>query len=132
MTIQPNEANRVPQWTLQDGLRKAREFAGFEQGELADRMEMSRATVSNYERGVARPKRSTVIAWAFACGVEAEWLLMLPHLDSNQEPSGYLPAFFPAIAGIFESAGQGSTGSWSESTSGSVIDLAAYRERVSA
>ena len=88
MTINPTSPGvRIPEWTIQDGLRKARLTAGYEQGDLAERMEVHRNTVANYEQGRIRPKRSTVIAWAFACGVEPEWLLSLPHLDSNQEPS---------------------------------------------
>lgn len=96
MTVQP-EGDRIPTWTIQDGLRKARMWAELEQGDLAERMEMSRAMISNYERGVAKPKRSTVIAWAFACNVEPEWLLSLPRLDSNQEPSDYVFALVTAL-----------------------------------
>lgn len=87
MTIQPHN-NRIPLWTLQDGLRKAREWADLDQTELADRLEVSRGTVSGYERGTTKPRRSMVIAWAFACDVEPEWLSSLPHQDSNLEPSG--------------------------------------------
>ena len=86
MTAQAHEP-RIPEWTLQDKLRKARTAAGFDQTQLAHEMGISRALVSGYELGTMKPRRSNVIAWAFACNVDPHW--MLPHLDSNQEPSDY-------------------------------------------
>lgn len=68
MTTQPM-AGRVPQWTMADRLRKARESAGLEQGELAEAMGVSRQSISSAERGAARPRRLTVRAWAMATGV---------------------------------------------------------------
>jgi transcriptional regulator with XRE-family HTH domain len=67
----------LPAWTLGDRLRKAREFAGLEQGELADRVGISRSTVSNYElgRGVRPPKWIVIRAWAHECGVPLDWLV---------------------------------------------------------
>ena len=69
-------AVHVPTWTLGDRLRKAREFAGLEQGELADRIGISRGTVSNYElsRGQRPPKRLVLRAWAEITGVPLDWL----------------------------------------------------------
>lgn len=66
----------IPQWTLGDRLRKAREHAGMEQGELAVRIGISRGTVSNYElgRGTRPPKVVVLRAWAYECGVPYEWL----------------------------------------------------------
>lgn len=68
----------VPTWTLGDRLRKAREFAGFEQGELAARVGTSRGTVSNYELGhwgIRGPKAVVVRAWADKCGVPLDWIV---------------------------------------------------------
>lgn len=67
----------IPQWTLGDRLRKAREHAGMEQGELAHRIGVSRGTVSNYElgRGQRPPKVVVLRAWAHECGVPYEWLV---------------------------------------------------------
>ena len=66
----------TPRWTLGDRLRKAREFAGLEQGELAARIGISRGTVSNYElgRGQRPPKLIVLRAWAHECGVPFDWL----------------------------------------------------------
>lgn len=96
-------AGRVPEWTLGDRLRKAREAAGLSQTELADLAGISRRSISKYESDDARPKRPQLIAWAMATGVPLSWLQdgdaphpttpdegqVLPRLDSNQQPSGY-------------------------------------------
>lgn len=65
----------VPQWTLEDRLRKARQAAGLSQGELADIIGVARQTVSNSERGTHRAVRVVHKAWAEACGVPIEWLM---------------------------------------------------------
>lgn len=71
------KAATVPNWTLGDRLRKAREHAGFEQGELAARIGISRNTVGNYEldRGQRGPKMLVLRAWAHECDVPLDWLL---------------------------------------------------------
>jgi transcriptional regulator with XRE-family HTH domain len=97
----------VPAWTIGDLLRKAREHAGLEQTELAEDLGISRATVSNYERGHVRPRKAVVMAWAMRTRVPVGWLQTgqnprqdggpdggstLPRLDSNQKPFGYTEA----------------------------------------
>lgn len=94
----------IPPWSVPDRLRKAREHAGLEQGELAESIDVSRTTVSNYERGHVNPRKIVVRQWALRTGVPFEWLMYgtedprpvdpdggvrLPRLDSNQQPSGY-------------------------------------------
>lgn len=66
----------LPVWTLGDRLRKAREFAGLDQDELAERIGISRGTVSNYElgRGQRPPKRIVINAWAEVTNVPVSWL----------------------------------------------------------
>lgn len=92
----------IPEWTLSDRLRKAREDAGLSQQQLADRLAVSRNTVGNAETGARRPLPITIKAWADATGVPLPWLLtgeaprgytpggltLLPRLDSNQKPPG--------------------------------------------
>ncbi|WP_084252687.1 helix-turn-helix transcriptional regulator [Devriesea agamarum] len=91
-----------PEFTKADRLRKARECAGLEQAELAERLGVARNTVSTAERGVNSPRRIIVRAWALATGVPLYWIEtgrvpspdgdgthMLPRLDSNQQPFGY-------------------------------------------
>ena len=60
----------IPVWTLADRMRRAREHAGLEQRELAAKVGISRATVSNAERGVVVPRTATVQGWAKECGVD--------------------------------------------------------------
>lgn len=62
----------VPQWTVADRLRKAREWAGVEQAELAERMGVSRGTVSNAETGRRAVRLITLKAWALETGVPVE------------------------------------------------------------
>ncbi|WP_083288023.1 helix-turn-helix transcriptional regulator, partial [Dermabacter sp. HMSC06F07] len=73
MSIQPT-AGAVPEITLAQRLRIAREFAGLEQTELSERAQISRATISASERGRSVPSRSVLTLWAFACGVDRDWL----------------------------------------------------------
>ena len=64
----------IPEWTVSDRLRKAREFAGIDQFELARRAGLGRNTISNYERGAVTPRRANMLAWAMATGVPIAWL----------------------------------------------------------
>jgi transcriptional regulator with XRE-family HTH domain len=65
----------VPEWTVGDRLRKARELRGLEQGPFAALIGVSRGTVSNYERGaVERYKPIVMNAWAAHTGVSVDWL----------------------------------------------------------
>ena len=56
-------------------LRIAREEAGLDQGDLADRMGVSRNTVSNTESGKSTPQRVVINAWALATGCPVNWLI---------------------------------------------------------
>jgi transcriptional regulator with XRE-family HTH domain len=64
-----------PPVELKHRLRIAREFAALDQGKLADRMAVSRNTVSNAEKGFGTPRRITLNAWAAATGVSIDWLV---------------------------------------------------------
>lgn len=69
----------VPEWTLGDRLRKAREVAGLEQGELAGRMGVARGTVHNYESdATTKVKRPYLREWAYVTGVSLHWLETIP------------------------------------------------------
>lgn len=59
---------------MKDRLRLSRERAGLDQEELAERLDIVRATVSNYERGISIPKAPMLAAWALATGVDMDWL----------------------------------------------------------
>lgn len=75
MTLEPRDRPALPSWSLGDRLRKAREAAGLEQRELATRAGISRATISNAERGVGNPNLATLVSWAEACEVPVAWLM---------------------------------------------------------
>lgn len=95
----------IPEFTMGDRMRKAREITGMSQTEFAEHLGVGRSTVYNCESDGGRPKTIVLRAWALATGVPAEWLLTgktphrdleaaamavgLPHLDSNQEPADY-------------------------------------------
>lgn len=69
-----NAQGVVPEWTLSDRLRKARESAGLEQAQLSGRTKISRATISAIENGHRRPSRATMLLWALATGTNPVWL----------------------------------------------------------
>ena len=79
----------VPDWRIEDRLRRAREHSGLDQTELADQMGVSRATISNYERGITNSRRPIIVAWAMATGVDVNWLL-------GEDPGGSASAPAPA------------------------------------
>lgn len=95
-------AGEIPQFTLSDRIRKARESAGLDQGGFAEEIGISRSSVSNYETGTSRPMRVVLKAIALRTGVPLTWLetgetsnprpgdpdggCECAILDSNQEP----------------------------------------------
>ena len=110
MDIQP-ATFVVPEWTVGDRIRKARETLGISRQELADRSdEFSFKSIGNIETGVTKPKPSALREIARLLPMDYNWLLTgetpagpndpdgglpnnvvrLPGLDSNQEPIGFL------------------------------------------
>lgn len=91
---------RVPAIDLPVRLLIARSSAGMSQAELAKAIGAGRATIANYEAG--KPvKRSTVMAWALATGIDANWLMTgdeppSPDGDGGSEvrPKGFEPLTF--------------------------------------
>ena len=74
MTIAQHHEARIPPSTLGSRLRDARAWRKLEQTQLADALDVSRATISNYENGVTKPSKLQVAAWAVVCDVEVDWL----------------------------------------------------------
>lgn len=72
--MRPAPPPAVPEWTLADRLRKARELAGYSQAELATVTGISQRSIIRYERGQAGPRKPELLAWAAACHVEYVWL----------------------------------------------------------
>src|SRR3982751_2313005 len=85
MTVNPNPSaaeppavaaqGRVPQFTLGDRLRKARESSGMDQSHLAEAIDLHRQTVARYESdAIGRPKRYVLLSWSMATGVSLDWI----------------------------------------------------------
>jgi transcriptional regulator with XRE-family HTH domain len=70
----PTATGVIPQWTVPDKIRKAREHAGLSQQELADRLSVTRTSVVNWERGHTRPLRLILRLLAQETGVDEQWL----------------------------------------------------------
>lgn len=64
----------IPEFTIGDRLRKARELTGLDQVQFATEIDISRNTVGNYENGNVKPRRLALKAWAMRTGVPLEWL----------------------------------------------------------
>ena len=62
------------EWTLGDRLAKARRRHGWNQAEMADRLGISRRSISRYEEDHARPSRAVLIAWAQVTDTPLAWL----------------------------------------------------------
>lgn len=56
-------------------LRIAREYAGYDQDQLAETIGVSRNTVGNAEKGRVAARKIVINAWAMACGVPVSWIL---------------------------------------------------------
>lgn len=65
----------VPEWTLGDRLRKARQAANVSTEAMAADIGRTVHTISNYERDATRAPLSVVKLYAMRCQVPLEWLL---------------------------------------------------------
>lgn len=79
---------RRPQFDLRHRLILSREVAGVEQAQVAEILGVSRTTISNYERGYTSPRRATLLAWAMATGVDADWLMTGAESPAPSGPGG--------------------------------------------
>lgn len=59
---------------LVDRLRKAMRIAGMTGGDIAEHLDVSRATVTNWINGHTKPRRRDLMAVAAVTGVPAVWL----------------------------------------------------------
>lgn len=71
-------------------LRIAREHAGYDQGQLADLIGVSRNTISNAETGSVAPRKIVVNAWSMACGVPADWIWTGKAPEDDPDPNSGL------------------------------------------
>lgn len=64
----------VPEFTLGDRLRRAREACGMTQAELAGTIGISQRSISNYEADVTVPNLLVIRTWASTTQVNLPWL----------------------------------------------------------
>lgn len=97
-------AGRVPEWTLGDRLRKARQVTGMTTRQFATEIGVAQGTVTGAENDTRQPRRITLLAYAMRTGVPIEWIETgetptgtdpdgggkWAHWGSNPEPAGSL------------------------------------------
>ena len=64
----------VPEWTLGDRMRKALEASGTPVGEMAEYLDVGRATIGRWLHDRTPVKRSVLLIWSATTGVDLEWL----------------------------------------------------------
>lgn len=82
------DRGRVPPIDIRHRLRIAREYAGFEQAELAELIGVSRSSIGNAEKGRVQVRKIVINAWAMACGVPATWLTTGLPPDNGPDDDG--------------------------------------------
>lgn len=66
----------IPEWTPGDRFRKARETLNLSQTAFAERLNITKTTVSNYETDATTHHRNIIVQqWALATGVSPDWIL---------------------------------------------------------
>ena len=67
-------AGVIPEWTMGDRLRKARERSGIGQVEFSEITGVARSSIVRYEGDVTAPRRHVLLVRAMATGVDMQWL----------------------------------------------------------
>lgn len=93
MSISHSTHERIPPSTLRLRLREAREWRELEQKDLAEALDVGRTTISNYERGISKPSKLQVNAWAVTCDVDVEWL-KTGHAPQNDGPNSSVTTLY--------------------------------------
>ncbi|MGO2655213.1 MAG: helix-turn-helix domain-containing protein [Pseudoclavibacter sp.] len=74
MTITPNFNPEMFRFKMADRMRKALDWSGLTNNEVANRIEVSRTTVSNWINGRYSPRRRDLKAFALVTGYPVQWL----------------------------------------------------------
>ena len=69
---------------------RARKIAGVSQRELAERLQVSPSMVSQWERGIRKPKNSTMLRIAEALGVDVQELIATKKALDEDGNTGYI------------------------------------------
>lgn len=83
MLVSVTHTARGPVIELRHRLRIARQHAGLDQEALADKIGVTRTTISHAESGRNVPHLLTLRAWAQACDVDLSWLI----IDDCDQPA---------------------------------------------
>ena len=75
----------IPTLTQGQRLQISREYVGLTQAEMAERLGVSLATVQRAETGRTNPRKTMVMAWSLASGVNGYWL------ETGKTPGGNDP-----------------------------------------
>lgn len=73
MSLQP-DAGTIPEFTIGDRLRKARELTRLSATDFGAEIGVSRNTISRAESGDTKPRRTMLMAWSMRTRVPMEWL----------------------------------------------------------
>jgi len=65
----------LPRFELRHRMALALEWGKVSIAAMAEELELSRYTISNYLHGRTRPSRAVLRVWAMRCGVPFDWLL---------------------------------------------------------
>jgi transcriptional regulator with XRE-family HTH domain len=81
----------VPDFTLGDRLRRAREACGLTQTELADAIGISQRSISSYEGDISIPNLLTLRMWGAVCQVNLSWLAWGDKARAEPMPADWKP-----------------------------------------
>ncbi|HWA67244.1 MAG TPA: helix-turn-helix transcriptional regulator [Mycobacteriales bacterium] len=79
----------VPEWTIGDRLRKARETTNLDRQAFATDLGIARNTLTKYETGDRLPPRPLLIAWCVRTGVSMTWVMTGNAADPSPDGDGW-------------------------------------------
>lgn len=103
----PESGYVIPEWTLADHLRKARQVAGMSQKEFAERLDVTPSSYAQWEAGNNKPRDVVAVAKRIEMltRIPASWILGV-HNGGNGPGGGSarperleLPTFWPVVCG---------------------------------
>jgi transcriptional regulator with XRE-family HTH domain len=86
MSEQPVTADGLPKWDLSDRMVKSLRHAGLGVAEIADYLDVSPRTVSNWLSGRIEPSDRTARLWALRTGIPYTWFC-----HGDLRPCDYAP-----------------------------------------
>jgi transcriptional regulator with XRE-family HTH domain len=87
MSEQPITADGLPKWDLSDKLAKSLRHAGLGVADMADYLDVSTRTISNWLSGRIEPNDRTMRLWALRTGIPYTW-----YCHGDLRPCDYGPS----------------------------------------